>query len=69
MVKLQTGKGRIYETMTVSEVIAELQKFDPDLPVLATWDGQFKAVDGYTLLIEPHGLVGDGTEALVLDVN
>lgn len=32
-------------TLTVSELIERLKLFSPDLPVLATWEGQHVVID------------------------
>ena len=49
------------DTMTVSELIAELQKYNPNIPVIAEWEGVWsgfrpnnfraKNEDGRTILL------------------
>ena len=51
-------------TMTVAEMIAELQKYDPSLPVVATWESV-----GAGFRTENFGIVEyEGRKELSIDV-
>lgn len=51
-------------TMTVAELIAELQKHDPSMPVLATWEGVLAGIRPENFEVGEY----DGRQQLTLDV-
>jgi len=52
-------------TMTVGELIAELQKHDPELPVVATWEGTGNGVVAENFDIKDH----QGEKQLCIEVD
>lgn len=68
MIILKTKSGHPYKTMTVGEVIELLSKFDESLPILATWEGIYCAIDESTFAKEPHGLLADCPDAVIANV-
>ena len=50
--------------MTVAELIAELQKHDPAMPVLATWESVLAGIRPENFEVEEY----DGRQQLTLDV-
>ena len=58
------------KTLTVSELIACLGKFPPDMPVLAEWEGVHTPVDAECIEIELYGpWNGEKTEHLIMHVD
>lgn len=51
--------------MTCAELIAELQKYNPGMPVLATWENVFAGIRPDNFKIEES----DGRQQLTLDVD
>lgn len=68
MVTLKTKTGHSYKTTTVGEMIDLLRQFDESLPVLATWEGTYCPIDSSILAVEPHGLIGERPDALIVNV-
>lgn len=73
MIKIRYGNGNLtLYTMTVSELIQKLQEFDSNLPVLATWEFQYKDIREESFSKEkvscPHYMKEDHQEALVINV-
>lgn len=61
-------------TMTVGELIEKLMGFPPDLPVLATWEGIFTAIQPDEISVgkptEPTDEPGtERDEALIINVD
>ena len=52
-------------TMTVAELISELQKYNQSLPVLASWESVGAGILPENLEITEH----DGRNELIIDVN
>lgn len=50
--------------MTVAELIAELNKHAPDMPVLATWEGVLAGIRPENFAVEEY----DGRQQLTIDV-
>lgn len=51
--------------MTVSELIEQLQKYDGDLPVIATWEGVSAGFEAECFEVTET----DGRTELLIDVN
>jgi hypothetical protein len=64
MEKVHPTEGRSGMTMTVAELIAELQKHDPSMPVLATWEGVLAGIRPENFEVGEY----DGRQQLTLDV-
>lgn len=62
-----------FETATVAELVEALQKFPPDMPVLATWEGvvvPFKSMSQLEMAKDFHmGQEDDKRDVLMLDVD
>ena len=52
------------ETLTVVGLMRELAKYDPNLPVIATWEGQAAGILPGNMAVEPM----DAIDQLVIDV-
>jgi hypothetical protein len=65
--------GHTYmETMTVSELIAKLQEFPADMPVVGTWEGVCVPFRGDRLTIKSGfngGHKDDASDVLMIDVD
>ncbi len=57
-------KGSSGMTMTVAEMIDELKKYDPEIPVLATLEGIFAGIRSENFLIEDY----EGRKQITIDV-
>lgn len=64
MVKVNPNRERSGLTLTAGELIALLQAYPSDLPVIATWESVWAGIrpDNFALVTER------GTEALLIDV-
>lgn len=76
MAKLFYAKsGRIMAyTLTVRELIGELNKFDPELPVFARWEGvnafiQDNRKSGDYIFLDKIPKQGEIVESVIIDVN
>jgi len=52
------------DTMTVGELREHLKQYDENLPVIATWEGQGKAVLAENISVERW----EGRDELIIDV-
>jgi len=58
------------KTLTVSELIACLQKFPPDMPVVAAWEGIFVGIKDENINIDsPLPYSGKKLNALIIHVD
>ena len=57
--------GRSWTTMTVGEMIAKLQQFDPELPAIASWEGIFVGFEDARFIVEEY----EGRKQLTIDVD
>jgi hypothetical protein len=64
MEKVHPTRERSGMTMTVAELIAELHKHAPGMPVLATWEGVLAGIRPENFAVEEY----DGRQQLTIDV-